>query len=63
MPAGAVPLHVRAGTAVVMCDTLLHGSGPNLSRHDRRAWMPQFSAGPLLWADTGALVGFAAKYA
>lgn len=62
MPAGAVPLYVKAGTAVVMTDTLLHGSGPNLSRHDRRAWMPQFSAGPLLWRDTAAPVAFAAKY-
>ena len=59
---GAVPLHVKAGTAVVMADTLLHCSGPNSSRHDRHAWMPQFSCGPLLWREGGAPVAFAAEY-
>ncbi len=60
-PAGAVPLYVKAGTVVVMADTLLHCSGPNDSRHDRHAWMPQFSSGPLLWREGGEPVGLVAR--
>ncbi|KAG2430346.1 hypothetical protein HYH02_013710 [Chlamydomonas schloesseri] len=53
--AGALPhqqqqqlLLLPAGSVVVFSDTLLHASGPNASRHMRRAWMPQFSAAPIL---------------
>lgn len=54
-----VPLEVAAGTAVVMSDVVLHCSGPNRSRHMRRAWMPQFAAGPLTWHADGSCVSLA----
>lgn len=42
------PRPALAPAQVVFLDTLLHASGPNTSRHMRRAWMPQFSAEPIL---------------
>ena len=56
---GGLLLEVPAGTAVITSDTLLHGSGPNRSRHMRRAWMPQFSAAPLTWRGDGSCVSLA----
>ncbi|KAK9806521.1 hypothetical protein WJX73_006587 [Symbiochloris irregularis] len=44
-------LSVKAGTAVVMSSHLWHSSGPNTSRHSRRAWMPQFSCSPITAAE------------
>lgn len=41
------PLCLKAGAAVIMRDRVEHASGPNASRHVRRAWMPQFSAGEI----------------
>ena len=41
-------LSVKAGTAIVMSDRLLHCSTANASKHTRRAWMPQFSSMPIL---------------
>lgn len=55
----AVPLEVPAGTVVVTSDAVLHCSGANRSRHVRRAWMPQFSAGPLTWRADGRCVSLA----
>lgn len=52
-PPGALPLEVPAGTAIITSDTVLHCSGPNRSQHMRRAWMPQFSSGPLMWSGSG----------
>lgn len=43
-----LPLAVAAGSAIILADTLWHCSGPNTTRHYRRAWMSQFSAGPIL---------------
>lgn len=58
--AGApVQLHVPAGTAVLFWDTLLHASGPNTSRHTRRAWMPQFCSRPITRRSDGQLVALA----
>ena len=53
--AGVLPLEVPAGTAIVTSDTVLHCSGPNRSRHMRRAWMPQFSSGPICWSGGGCV--------
>lgn len=55
----AVSLEVPAGTAILTSDTVLHCSGPNRSRHMRRAWMPQFAAGPITWRDGGGCVALA----
>ncbi|GFR51196.1 hypothetical protein Agub_g13543 [Astrephomene gubernaculifera] len=52
-------LFVPAGTVVVFLDTLLHASGPNHSRHMRRAWMPQFSSRPILRRTDGQPVALA----
>ncbi|KAI3436654.1 hypothetical protein D9Q98_006070 [Chlorella vulgaris] len=54
-----VALEVAAGTAVIMSDTVLHRSGPNRSRHMRRAWMPQFAARKLSWHADGTCVSLA----
>ena len=59
---GALPLQVPAGTAIITSDTVLHGSGANRSQHMRRAWMPQFSSGPLLRRD-GSCVSLAVPLA
>ncbi|KAK9817804.1 hypothetical protein WJX72_002453 [[Myrmecia] bisecta] len=55
----AVAVTVAAGTLVVMCDRVVHCSGPNNSLHTRRAWMPQFSAGPICQRSDGSLVSLA----
>jgi ectoine hydroxylase-related dioxygenase (phytanoyl-CoA dioxygenase family) len=39
---------MRAGDVLFMSDRVLHCSGPNASDKVRRAWMPQFSSGPVL---------------
>jgi hypothetical protein len=52
-------LEVSAGTAVVMTDSVWHCSKPNLSAHTRAAWMPQFSAQPVLYRSTGQPVSLA----
>lgn len=44
---GPLLLEVHAGDAVLFSHQLLHCSGANSTRHDRRAWMPQFSAAPI----------------
>ncbi|KAG2486305.1 hypothetical protein HYH03_015009 [Edaphochlamys debaryana] len=65
-PRRAVHLLVPAGTMVLFADTLLHGSGPNRSRHMRRAWMPQFSCQPITrrgGSESGACGGSAAPVA
>ena len=53
-------LTMRAGSVVFFSDVVLHCSGPNLSDAVRRAWMPQFSAGPVLRRD-GRPVSLTAK--
>ena len=40
-------LTLRAGSVVFFSDVVLHCSGPNISNEERRAWMPQFSDGPI----------------
>lgn len=55
----ALALEVPAGSAVLTSDTLLHCSGPNRSAHMRRAWMPQFSAAPLVRSSDGQPVSLA----
>lgn len=42
---------LRAGSAVVLHDAVLHASGRNLGSAPRRAWMPQLSAAPVLRGD------------
>ena len=54
-----VVLELPAGSAVVMVDGVEHASGPNTSAFARRAWMPQFSAQPILWEATGLPVSLA----
>lgn len=44
---------------VLFWDTLLHASGPNTSRHTRRAWMPQFCSRPITRRSDGQLVALA----
>jgi len=39
---------MRAGDVLFMSDRVLHCSGPNASDKVRRAWMPQFSSGPVV---------------
>lgn len=58
-PPEAVPLPLAAGGAVIMMHTVEHCSGPNDSGYARRAWMPQFSMGPITWRATGAPVALA----
>lgn len=41
-------LELPRGSAVVMSHLLYHKSGPNKTNFQRRAWMPQFSKGPIL---------------
>jgi hypothetical protein len=41
-------LEIPKGSAVVMSHLLMHTSGENKTRFQRRAWMPQFSKGPIL---------------
>jgi ectoine hydroxylase-related dioxygenase (phytanoyl-CoA dioxygenase family) len=53
-------LTVRAGSVVFFSDAVLHCSGPNISETIRRAWMPQFSSGPIVRED-GRAVGLTAK--
>lgn len=52
-------LPVKAGSAIVMCDRLLHCSLPNSSSMTRRAWMPQFSKQPILLSNTGCPLSLA----
>ena len=40
-------------------DSVWHCSKPNLSAHTRAAWMPQFSAQPILYQSTGQPVSLA----
>lgn len=44
---------------VLFWDTLLHASGPNTSRHTRRAWMPQFCSRPITRLSDGQPVALA----
>jgi len=53
-------LTVRAGSVVFFSDAILHCSGPNVSDSSRRAWMPQFSSGPIFRED-GRPVSLTAK--
>ena len=56
---GGQPLPVKAGTAIVMGDRLMHCSLPNNSSKTRRCWMPQFSQQPILLLDTDCPVTLA----
>jgi ectoine hydroxylase-related dioxygenase (phytanoyl-CoA dioxygenase family) len=44
---------------VLFWDDLWHCSGPNSSNYTRSAYMAQFSSQPLVWQDSGGLVGLA----
>ena len=48
---------------VVLDCRVLHCSGPNLSRHWRRAWMPQFSRGVIRDAASSEAMAFAVPVA
>ncbi len=52
-------LTVKAGTAIIMSDRLLHCSSANMSKYTRRAWMPQFSKTSILSHTDSAPVSFA----
>ncbi|KAK9906490.1 hypothetical protein WJX75_002768 [Coccomyxa subellipsoidea] len=52
-------LTIPAGTLVIMSSTLMHSSLPNISNHLRRAWMPQFSARPIVNCKTGVPLALA----
>ncbi len=43
-----IPLYVRAGSCVLISSECMHRSVDNRSDTPRRAWMPQFSAAPIL---------------
>ncbi len=51
----AVPLVATAGSMTILHTQLIHGSGPNLSRHDRRLLLMEFVA-----ADAWPLMGLPA---
>ncbi len=48
-------LKMPAGSVVVLTDTVLHGSAPNLTRSVRRAWMAQFTRAPITWLSEGGV--------
>lgn len=52
-------IRLHAGDAVIMRDNVSHMSGPNNSQYTRRAWMPQFSAGGVVWEESGEPVSLA----
>jgi len=52
-------LPVKAGTAIIMSDRLLHCSSANMSKYTRRAWMPQFSKTSVLSNEDSVPVSFA----
>ena len=41
-------LEISKGSAVIMSHLVMHKSGENTTRFQRRAWMPQFSKGPIV---------------
>ena len=47
------------GVQIVLDSRVLHCSSPNLSRHWRRAWMPQFSKTPITDSVSGLTVALA----
>jgi hypothetical protein len=47
-----VAIHLTAGSAVILSDSVVHKSGPNPSQYSRRAWMPQFSSSPVICRST-----------
>lgn len=49
------PLTMKAGSVAFFSDVVLHCSGPNLADVERRAWMPQFSDGPVFREDGKAV--------
>jgi len=48
-------LTMKAGSVTFFSDVVLHCSGPNLGDVERRAWMPQFSDGPVFREDGKAV--------
>lgn len=52
-----VELQVSAGTAVVMHHMVEHCSGPNMTQFERRAWMPQYSCGPICMVTPISMTG------
>jgi ectoine hydroxylase-related dioxygenase (phytanoyl-CoA dioxygenase family) len=44
-----VTIKEKAGTVVLISSEVLHCSSGNQSKHDRRVWMPQYSARPQRW--------------
>lgn len=52
-------IEIEKGSAVVMSHTLLHCSGPNKTKFQRRAWMPQFSCAPILKKNSDTPVSMA----
>lgn len=49
------PLTMKAGSVAFFSDVVLHCSGPNFTDVERRAWMPQFSDGPVFREDGKAV--------
>ena len=54
-----VALEIPRGSAVLMSHVVHHKSGPNRTKFQRRAWMPQFSRGPIQDADGCQPLGLA----
>lgn len=52
-------LEIQAGSAVLLVNSVVHGSGGNSSAFSRRVWMPQFSAQPVLRDSNGQLAALA----
>ena len=48
-----IHLEVPRGSCILMSHLLYHKSGPNTTKFQRRAWMPQFSKGPIWNSDRG----------
>ena len=54
-----LPLICKAGTVVAFSSLTLHSSGTNNTRHPRRAYVTQYSDGPIIDPNTNAPKRFA----
>lgn len=54
-------LRMRAGSAVIMTESVEHCSGINRTSFSRRGWMPQFSTNPIMDSNDDSVVSLALK--
>lgn len=58
-----VCIEIPRGSGVLMSHLVEHKSGPNRTQFQRRAWMPQFSRGPILHACSLEPIGLCCRLA